>query len=227
MTGTFAQQLHAAATHRAATAPMPFKRTDGGRATAGRVNGNVGDCAIRAITIATTRPYGEVFTDMQAQYRHWVFNSNDALARDIKVFVKYGYIDFCMLEHGTPNAFIHHYLTQLGWMWTSTRGRGVLMQASHMPAGRVIVALSKHLTTVVDGVLHDTHDCSKGGAAIVHGHWLKQADITRLEDNLAAHRAEVSSYSPLPQSEDPPPDKRKPAAEGSAAAGFSQHQSST
>jgi len=38
----------------------------------------------------------------------------------------------------------------------------------------LIVKVSKHLTTVIDGVLHDTHDPSRRGSRCVYGYYLKK-----------------------------------------------------
>jgi hypothetical protein len=40
------------------------------------------------------------------------------------------------------------------------------------PKGRLIVAV-RHYTVVIDGVLHDTHDCTRGGKRCVYGYWRK------------------------------------------------------
>jgi len=36
---------------------------------------------------------------------------------------------------------------------------------------RLILSLSKHLAAMVDGVVHDTHDPSRGGTRCVYGYW--------------------------------------------------------
>lgn len=45
------------------------------------------------------------------------------------------------------------------------------LRASELPAGRLIVAVSKHLTCVIDGVIYDTHDPSRGGTRCVYGYF--------------------------------------------------------
>ena len=39
------------------------------------------------------------------------------------------------------------------------------------PPGRLIVSVSRHLCAVIDGVLYDTHDCSRSGTRCVYGYW--------------------------------------------------------
>jgi hypothetical protein len=38
------------------------------------------------------------------------------------------------------------------------QGCTVHLVDGELPAGRLVVAVSKHLTAVIDGVVHDTHD---------------------------------------------------------------------
>jgi hypothetical protein len=45
---------------------------------------------------------------------------------------------------------------------------------SWVPQGRVIVKVSKHYTALIDGVIHDTHDPSRGGTRCVYGYWTPQ-----------------------------------------------------
>jgi hypothetical protein len=66
-------------------------------------------------------------------------------------------------------------MKQLGWMWTPTMQIGsgctVHLRADELPPGRLVVSVSKHLTAVIDGVIHDTHDCSRRGTRCVYGYW--------------------------------------------------------
>jgi hypothetical protein len=50
-------------------------------------------------------------------------------------------------------------------------GCQVHLAADELPPGRIIVRLSKHYAAVVDGVLHDTHDCSRDGTRCVYGYF--------------------------------------------------------
>jgi len=67
------------------------------------------------------------------------------------------------------------YLESLGWRWTATMSVGfgckVHLRSSELPRGPVIVKVSRHLTAVVDGVIYDTHDCSRGGMRCVYGYF--------------------------------------------------------
>lgn len=37
--------------------------------------------------------------------------------------------------------------------------------------GRIIVRLSRHISAVIDGVIHDTYDPSRDGTRCVYGYW--------------------------------------------------------
>jgi len=53
------------------------------------------------------------------------------------------------------------------------QGCKVHLRAGELPKGRLIVAVSKHLVAVVDGVVHDNHDPSRNGKRCVYGYWTK------------------------------------------------------
>ena len=66
------------------------------------------------------------------------------------------------------DATIRRVLEELGWQWTPTMAIGsgctVHLRDGELPRGRLIVAVSKHMVAVVDGVIHDTSDCSRNGS---------------------------------------------------------------
>jgi hypothetical protein len=67
------------------------------------------------------------------------------------------------------------YLESLGWRWISTMRIGsgcqVHLRASELPQGPLLVKVSRHLTAVIDGVIYDTHDCSRAGTRCVYGYF--------------------------------------------------------
>lgn len=69
-------------------------------------------------------------------------------------------------------------MERLGWTWHPTMQIGsgctVHLDRDELPAGRVIVAVSKHVCAVIDGVLRDTHDCSRAGTRCVYGYWIER-----------------------------------------------------
>jgi hypothetical protein len=51
------------------------------------------------------------------------------------------------------------------------QGCKVHLRADELPKGRLVVALSKHIVAVIDGVIHDTDDPSRGGTRCVYGYF--------------------------------------------------------
>lgn len=121
---------------------------DGGRSAYFR--GTCGDCAVRAIAIATECDYREVYDTLAA-------------------------ICGTSPRNGVGREAIHAYMQRIGWHWHPTMRVGsgcmVHMRASELPSGRIVCRLSKHVAAVVDGVLHDTYDCTRGGTRCVYGYW--------------------------------------------------------
>lgn len=138
---------------------IAFEYDDGGRAAAG-FRGETGDCVTRAIAIATGIPYAEVYAAI-----------NDAAKRERprNGRTRSG------ARTGVSKQTTRRYMEALGWHWTPTMSIGsgckVHLRADELPSGRLVVAVSKHLAAVIDGVLRDSHDCSRGGTRCVYGYW--------------------------------------------------------
>lgn len=130
---------------------MQFIYSDGGRSN--YFKGKAGDCVTRAICNATGLDYKKVYNDLKAL-------NNGVSCRN-----------------GTPKAIRRKYLEKLGWVWHATmdigQGCQVHLDANELPAGTIIVSLSKHLTCVKNGVLYDTYDCTRGGSRCVYGYYTK------------------------------------------------------
>ena len=133
---------------------------DGGRAAAG-FRGQAGDCATRAIAIATGLPYREAYD---------LVNQHAAGERSSKR--RRGHSS---ARTGVHKVTMQKVMAALGWVWTPTMTVGsgckVHLTAAELPAGRLIVSLSRHYAAVVDGVVHDTHDPRREGARCVYGYW--------------------------------------------------------
>lgn len=56
-------------------------------------------------------------------------------------------------------------------------GCQVHLKASALPQGPLLVKVSRHLTAVIDGVLYDTHNCSRGGTRCVYGYFSQPQHI--------------------------------------------------
>ena len=139
---------------------MKFNYNDGGRKAAG-YQGSAGDCVPRAIAIATGLPYQKVYDDLFELNKNQHGKLRGASPRD----------------GGTKTATIRKYMTSLGWKFTPTMSFGsgckVHLKSEELPKGRIIVRVSKHLAAVIDGVLNDTHDCSREGTRCVYGYYSK------------------------------------------------------
>lgn len=68
-------------------------------------------------------------------------------------------------------------MAEIGWKWVPTmqigQGCKVHLDPNELPSGRLIVSVSKHLTAVLDGVIHDTYDPSRDGSRCVYGYFQK------------------------------------------------------
>jgi hypothetical protein len=141
-----------------------FKFNDGGRAEAG-YKGFAGDCVCRAICIVTELPYQQVYDRLSI---------GNATQRQRK---KYGK-RIKSAAHGisTKRKWFEDYMTELGFTWVPTmkigQGCKVHLKADELPMGRIIVNVSKHFTTMIDGVINDTYDPSRGGTRCVYGYYI-------------------------------------------------------
>lgn len=139
---------------------MRFEYNDGGRAAAG-YKGEAGDCGARAIAIATRRPYQEVYDAINVlakRERRGKRKRKISTARD-----------------GVYVQTMHRYMEQIGWEWVPTMRIGsgctVHMREDELPAGRLILRVSKHYCAVIDGIICDTYDPSREGTRCVYGYW--------------------------------------------------------
>jgi hypothetical protein len=141
---------------------------DGGRTAAG-FKGEVDDCAVRAIAIATGTSYREVYGDLFDHIQEFARGRSRAAKRLA------GSLYARTPRHGVPKEVSRQYLRQRGWAWVPTmkigQGCKVHLRADELPAGRLIVSVSRHLVAVIDGVIHDTHDCSREGTRCVYGYF--------------------------------------------------------
>lgn len=143
---------------------MKYVYDDGGRAAAG-YKGVTGDCACRAITIATGLPYQQVYDDI---------NELGAAERMSKHRRRRGKSS---ARNGLWKPTMKRYMNRLGWTWTPTMfigsGCKVHLREGELPMGNLIVACSRHLVAVVDGVVHDIYDPTRDATRCVYGYWSK------------------------------------------------------
>lgn len=136
---------------------MELVITDGGRSAAG-FKGVAGDCVCRAISIATELPYADVYKAL----------ADGAASTGRKRSARNGV--------NTRTAWFKSFMGRLGFTWVTTvkfgsRGPRIHLRDGELPSGRLVVAVSKHYTAVIDGVIHDAFDCSRDGTRMVYGYW--------------------------------------------------------
>lgn len=129
-----------------------YEYDDGGRAAAG-YKGSAGDCAARSIAIVTGKSYQEVYDAINA------LGANERVGKR-----KRGKSNS---RTGVYGRTVRKYMESIGWQWTPTMKIGsgckVHLREDELPAGRLLVFVSRHFTAVIDGVIHDTHDPQRIG----------------------------------------------------------------
>ena len=137
---------------------MQWIYDDGGRAADG-YTGSAGDCVARAVAIASGRSYADVYAAL-ARGAGRERGSRGTSARN---------------GIHTSRAWFKTYMSQLGFRWTPTMHIGsgcrVHLTDGELPNGRLVVAVSRHVTAVLDGVIHDTHDPQRGNRRCVYGYY--------------------------------------------------------
>jgi hypothetical protein len=157
-----ALSIHASTQPQEGSTMIEFVRDDGGRALAG-YKGLAGDCVVRSFAIATGRPYKEIYdlvNELGAQERSSKKRTRKSSART-----------------GVHTPTQRKLGALLGFTWTPTMAIGsgttVHLREDELPDGRLVVRLSGHTAAVINGVLHDTYDCSRAGERCVYGIWSK------------------------------------------------------
>lgn len=149
---------------------LGFEFNDGGREAAG-FKGGAGDCVVRAIAIAAELPYIQVYGDLRIANAVYAEQRNDKLARRL---AEKG----SSPRNGNHRKVFHDYILGHGFNWVPTMKIGagcqVHLLASELPKGRLIVKVSKHLSAVINGVIEDTHNPSRGGSRCVYGYYIKR-----------------------------------------------------
>lgn len=127
-----------------------FIHNDGGRGQ--YFKGGAGDCMVRALAIILERDYRETYQEVFDLLGHTPRNGvNMKLVRVKRWLAGQG----------------------LEWQPTMRVGQGcrVHVKRDELPEGRLILKLSRHVTTVIGSELHDTYDCSRQGTRCVYGFW--------------------------------------------------------
>lgn len=134
---------------------MTYQYNDGGMVAAGYKKPKK-DCVVRAIAIATQMTYAEA-NDL----------INQVAGKDVDA-----------RNNGVNKKVWKDLMKQLGWTWTPTMlvgsGCKVHLVADELPMGCLVVSVSKHLTVMIDGVIHDVYpNVARGGKRAVYGYWKK------------------------------------------------------
>ena len=137
---------------------MRWVYDDGGRSQ--YFKGTTGDCVTRAIAIATGIDYRKVYDLVNSYSKN---DESDSHART-----------------GVAPDLVYKIMADLGWKWVPTmyfgKGCKVHLKEEELPADQTIIArLSKHLTCIVQGKIHDTYDPSRNGKRCVYGYFIKEA----------------------------------------------------
>lgn len=139
---------------------MKYQYNDGGRGEAG-YKGTTGDCVTRAIAIATEKPYKEIASMIG------VYGERERPRRGTK----------SSYRTGVRKRTMRKVMEDLGWKWTPTmfigQGCKVHLKEDELPKGRLVVNVSKHTVAVIDGVVHDIYDPTRGGTRCVYGYYKK------------------------------------------------------
>ena len=154
--------------------PMPYVFNDGGRADAG-FKGNADDCVARSIAIASARPYAEVYKALaEGSGSQRASKNTGKRPKSARNGVD------------TGRKWFKDYMTSLGFRWEPTMAIGegckVHLVKGELPSGRLVVAVSRHYTAVINGVIYDNHDPSRAtiyekdgvrtiGHRCVYGYW--------------------------------------------------------
>lgn len=157
---------------------MTFVYDDGGRKLAG-FKGKSGDCVTRAVAIALELPYSEVYSEMAFGNATQRITSKERLAMVFKPSMKKS-VGKLTAAHGINprRQWFKNWMAYYGWTWVPTMKIGsgckVHLRADELPSGRIICSLSRHYVAVIDGVIHDTYDPSRGGTRCVYGYWIRE-----------------------------------------------------
>ena len=136
--------------------PLEWNYNDGGREDAG-YNVKADDCVTRALAIASEISYKEAYKTAW----NWIGRSP---------------------RNGFPKKEVRKFLEAQGFKWKPLMRIGsgctnnVSLEGIPSVKGTFILKLSSHLTTVIDGVINDTYDPSRGGTRCIYGYYVLEDD---------------------------------------------------
>lgn len=145
---------------------IEFNYNDGGRQSAG-FKGKAGDCVCRSISITTGMDYKTVYDALAKGNAAQRASKNGRTRTGVRSAAN---------GINTTRKWFKDYMQSIGFTWTPLMGIGtgckIHVTKDELPStGKHVLAVSKHYTALVDGELHDTHDCSRNGTRCVYGYW--------------------------------------------------------
>jgi hypothetical protein len=156
--------------------PMKAVYDDGGREAAGFKASK--DCVVRAIALVMERDYAEIYHIMEQRNHKWLQTTRQRWIRMMRKRDPKKVLKMAHPKTGTYKESYHDWILDQGYEWVPTMKIGsgctVHLAAGELPMGRLIVVVSRHLTAVIDGVVHDTHDCTRRGTRCVYGYYVKR-----------------------------------------------------
>lgn len=133
---------------------MRYQYNDGGRSK--YFKGEAKDCVTRAIAIATGLDYKEVYDTIKDLLNHTPRNS---------------------LKKQETRDIMRHF----GFEWVSCMSIGsgctTHLREDELPSGTIICQVTGHVVAVIDGVINDTFDPSRGGSRCVYGYWYIDSEV--------------------------------------------------
>lgn len=139
---------------------MRFEKTDGGRCCTDLPQGDHGDCAVRAVTIATNDFYSLVYKEVED------FCKTEPLTHGRK---KHGRSS---VDSGVYRSSLMRFFRKKGFLWVPAYKFGELtrwkLRSEDLPMGRLIVSMYGHVAAVIDHTLYD--NCDRRGKC-VYGYW--------------------------------------------------------
>jgi hypothetical protein len=155
-----------------------FQFNDGGRSL--YYKGKGGDCVTRAVAIASGLDYKEAYDALakgnasQRKSKHDKGTRRKTALRGID----------------TKRKWFKDYMASLGFVWVPTmqigEGCAVHLCQEELPSGRLVVAVSRHYTAMIDGVIHDTYNPQRTWSRPDKGEELSSNEF-RTESNNMIH----------------------------------------
>lgn len=145
-----------------------FIYNDGGRKMAG-YTGTTGDCVTRAVAIVTQLPYKEVYDRLAMGNATQRKGKHERRSTGVKTAREGIYV---------TRKWFKDYMFELGLIWKPTMfigsGCKVHLKANELPMGRLIINVSRHMTTMIDGVINDIYNPDRNGTRCVYGYFIKE-----------------------------------------------------